>query len=67
MPKPRMAVDSETDESATGERSTALEADAEREVPTLSLHKTRPGRKVLTEEDNVDGWISSDVTVDVEE
>ena len=62
-----MAVDSETDESAAAERPTALEADAELEVPALSLHETRPGRKVLTEEDNVDGWISSDVTVDVQD
>jgi hypothetical protein len=60
-----MDVDSETDESAAGEPSTAQEASDEREVPTLSRHETRPGRTVLAEEDNVDGWISSDVTVDV--
>ncbi|WP_227131167.1 hypothetical protein [Halorubellus salinus] len=62
-----MDGDSETDESVAGERSTALEANTGRGVPTLSLHETRPGRKLLTEEDNVDGWISTDVTVDVRE
>jgi hypothetical protein len=57
-----MPVDSETNE-----RATDPDAEADREVPTLSIHETRPGRKVLTEADNTDGWISSDVTVEVSE
>lgn len=44
---------------------TSAETNAETDTPTLSLLKTRPGRSVLTEEDNTDGWIASDLTVDV--
>jgi hypothetical protein len=47
--------------------ATDSESDAEQDVPTLCLHETRPGRKVLTEEDNTDGWIASDLTVEVRE
>lgn len=54
-----MAADLETDSDAP------VAADAETDTPTLSLHETRPGRNVLTEEGNTDGWIASDLTVDV--
>lgn len=37
----------------------------ETDAPALSLHETRPGRSVLTEEGNTDGWIASDLTVEV--
>lgn len=43
----------------------AAENDAETDAPTLSLYQTRPGRNVLTEEDNTDGWIATDLTVEV--
>jgi len=43
----------------------AGETDAEADTPTLSLYQTSPGRNVLTEEDNTDGWIATDLTVDV--
>jgi hypothetical protein len=33
---------------------------------TVSVHETSPGRVVFTEEDNNDGWIATDLTVDVE-
>lgn len=33
---------------------------------TISVHETSPGRVVFTEEDNNDGWIATDHTVDVE-
>lgn len=46
---------------------TATETDAETDTPSLSLHETRPGRSVLTEEGNTEGWIASDLTVDVSE
>lgn len=48
-------------------RDEAPEADRESESPALSLLETRPGRRVLTEEGNTDGWIATDVTVDVRE
>lgn len=32
----------------------------------LRAHSTSPGRTVFTEPDNCDGWIATDLTVDVE-
>lgn len=32
----------------------------------LRAHSTSPGTTVLTEPDNSDGWIATDLTVDVE-
>ncbi|MFC4988710.1 MULTISPECIES: hypothetical protein [Saliphagus] len=32
----------------------------------VSSHETRPGKVVLTERNNSDGWISSTVAVDLE-
>jgi hypothetical protein len=46
---------------------TPAETDAETDTPTLTFHETRPGRNVLTEEGNSDGWIASDMTVEVPE
>lgn len=53
--------------SGSNHDETAAETDAETDTPTLTLHETRPGRNVLTEEGNSDGWIASDLTVDVTE
>jgi len=33
--------------------------------PPVSNHVSRPGRSVFTEKGNSDGWIASDVVVDV--
>ncbi len=33
---------------------------------SVSIHSTSPERSVFIEEDNTDGWISTDVTVDLE-
>jgi hypothetical protein len=35
--------------------------------PALRLCESRPGTSVLIEPDNTDGWIASDLTVDVRE
>ena len=32
----------------------------------VSMHSTRPERSVFVEENNPDGWIATDVTVDLE-
>jgi hypothetical protein len=32
----------------------------------VSAHRSSPDRTVFTESDNPDGWISTDITVDVE-
>lgn len=55
-----MAVHSEANHDET-----AAENDAETDTPTLSLYETRPGRNVLTEEDNTEGWIATNLTVEV--
>lgn len=51
--------------SEANREEVAAATDAETDAPTLSLHETRPGRSVLTEEGNTDGWIATDMTVDV--
>lgn len=45
------------------------DADAdEPDAPTavVTSHETRPGNVVFTERDNSDGWIATDLTVDLE-
>ncbi|GAB3038125.1 hypothetical protein [Natronobiforma cellulositropha] len=34
--------------------------------PIVSYHEPRPGTLVLTERNNTDGWLASDVAVDLE-
>ena len=55
MDVPVRRQDSETDEP-------------EPEEPTavVTSHETRPGKIVFTERDNSDGWIATDLTVDLE-
>jgi hypothetical protein len=47
------------DADATTDKPTPVE-------PIVSSHETRPGKVVLTERDNCDGWLSSTVAVDLE-
>ncbi|ELY99000.1 hypothetical protein C482_10601 [Natrialba chahannaoensis JCM 10990] len=49
-------------------RNADADTDAELEQPTaiVSCHETRPGKTVFTERDNSDGWIATDLTVDLE-
>jgi len=35
-------------------------------APSLSAHRTSPDRTVLTEEGNCDGWIASDLVVELD-
>lgn len=42
--------------------------DANQETDTavgVQAHETRPGRTVFTEDENVDGWIATDHTVEL--
>ena len=41
---------------------------AETEVPAVAVtsHETRPGKVVFTEQNNSDGWIATDLIVDLE-
>lgn len=45
-----------------------MAATRERDETSVGLraHATSPGKTVFTEPDNSDGWIATDVTVDVE-
>jgi hypothetical protein len=40
-------------------------ADPPADEPDISAHSTTPDRTVFTESDNGDGWIATDLTVDV--
>lgn len=45
------------------------ELDEQLEEPAAAVvtsHETRPGKIVFTEQDNTDGWIATDLTVDLE-
>lgn len=50
-----------------GSRSEKTPATDAEEPPTLRLCESCPGKAVLIESGNSDGWIASDVTVDVRE
>ena len=54
MDVPVRRQDSDTDEP--DEEPTAV----------VTSHETRPGKVVFTERDNSDGWIATDLTVDLE-
>ncbi|WP_049899928.1 hypothetical protein [Halococcus agarilyticus] len=41
------------------------EPDSSTPNTTVSMHSTRPERTVFVEEDNVDGWIATDLTVEL--
>ena len=45
-----------------------LDADDEPQEPAaiVTSHETRPGKIVFTERNNSDGWIATDLTVDLE-
>ena len=38
----------------------------EESAVTVTSHETRPGKLVFTEQDNSDGWIATDLVVDLE-
>ncbi|MFP8952310.1 hypothetical protein ACLI4Z_04945 [Natrialbaceae archaeon A-arb3/5] len=48
-------------------RRTETETDDEFDAPTAVVcsHETRPGKIVFTERDNTDGWIATDLTVEL--
>ncbi|MFC4544690.1 hypothetical protein ACFO5R_22410 [Halosolutus amylolyticus] len=43
-----------------------LDENIEEPAAVVSCHETRPGKIVFTERDNTDGWIATDLTVDLE-
>ncbi|MGQ3414092.1 hypothetical protein ACT4ML_17830 [Natrinema sp. LN54] len=43
-----------------------LTEDIEEPAAVVTSHETRPGKIVFTERDNNDGWIATDLTVDLE-
>lgn len=46
--------------------SPALPAGDDDSLPCITAVRCSPERTVFTEEDNDDGWISTDTTVDIE-
>ncbi|NGM70933.1 hypothetical protein G6M89_18315 [Natronolimnobius sp. AArcel1] len=40
--------------------------DTDEPEAVVTCHETRPGKTVFTECDNTDGWIATDLTVDLE-
>ena len=57
-----------TDESAGGRRSPEPDRSVdERECPAISAYSTTETRTVFTESDNDNGWIATDLTVDMRE
>lgn len=50
-----------------GSRSAETTEPIDEDRPDLTLCESRPGKAVLIETGNSDGWIASDVTVDVTE
>lgn len=60
-------------ESSTGSSDTGAASEEQTppprewtDEPTISAYSTTPDRKVFTESGNGDGWISTDLTVEVE-
>lgn len=51
-------------ERLSEEESAASESTA---APEISVCESRPGRSVFLESGNADGWIASDLTLDVSE
>ena len=45
---------------------TEHDAELEEPVAVVTSHETRPGKIVFTERDNSDGWIATDLAVDLE-
>ena len=47
-------------------RVSTPEGDGDGERPVVRACESRPGRTVLIESENVDGWIASELVVDAE-
>lgn len=47
-------------------QGTERDADLEEPAAVVTSHETRPGKIVFTERDNSDGWIATDLAVDLE-
>jgi hypothetical protein len=41
------------------------QSDTEPDASSISAHRSSPDRTVFTEEGNSDGWIATDLTVDL--
>jgi hypothetical protein len=53
-------------EATDGRTDAESPADIDESQATISVHRSSPDRVVFTEENNTDGWIATDVTVDLE-
>ncbi len=48
------------------EQDTDLEEPRDESTTIISAHEPRPGKLVVTERNNTDGWIACDAAVDLE-
>lgn len=60
-----MAVPSRQHDAATPDGSDEDDGGSDRPIP-VSTHCTSPDRTVFIEDGNSDGWIATDVTVDLD-
>jgi len=51
--------------AGTSSHTTRTSEPEPRRAPEISIRESRPGRSVFLESGNTDGWIASDLTVDV--
>ncbi|WP_195893071.1 DUF7331 family protein [Halopiger djelfimassiliensis] len=54
------------DVPARRQDSDSDDGELEEQAALVTSHETRPGKVVFTERDNTDGWIATDLTVDLE-
>jgi hypothetical protein len=53
-------------EATDGRADADIAADADESQTTVSVHRSSPDRVVFTEENNTDGWIATDLVVDLD-
>lgn len=61
MAVPAHEQDADADPTSDGR----AEPDSSAPEAAVSMHSTRPERTVFVEEDNTDGWIATDLTVEL--
>lgn len=54
------------DVPARREDAEATDDEPDQSAAIVTSHETRPGKIVFTERDNTDGWIATDLAVDLD-
>lgn len=53
--------------SLSSHESDSVQTEDDVSSSSVAVYETRPGKAVFTEEDNTDGWIATDTTVELRE